>query len=78
MNGAKVNVVLASDDDESGGGHDGRRPGAPGPSTASASAAYVERVAAIDVEHDVLEPDAALFPEPRVLRIVPGEVFHRR
>jgi hypothetical protein len=36
----------------------------------------VEHVAALDVEDDVLEPDAALFPERRVLRVVPGEVLH--
>jgi hypothetical protein len=28
------------------------------------------------VEHDVLEPDAAVLPELCVLRIVPGEVLH--
>ena len=36
----------------------------------------VESIAALDVEDDVLEPDAALFPEVRVLRVVPGEVRH--
>jgi hypothetical protein len=29
------------------------------------------------VEDDVLEPEAALFPELRVLRVVPVEVLHR-
>jgi len=33
----------------------------------------VESVATLDVEDDVLEPDAALLPEIRVLRVVPGE-----
>jgi hypothetical protein len=28
------------------------------------------------VKDDLLEPDAALFPELRVLRVVPGEVLH--
>jgi hypothetical protein len=36
----------------------------------------VEQVATLDVEHDVFEPDAALRPELRVLRVVPGEVLH--
>lgn len=36
----------------------------------------VEQVAALDVEDDVLEPDAALRPELRVLRVVPVEVLH--
>ena len=35
----------------------------------------VEQVTALDVEDDVLEPDAALRPELRVLRVVPVEVF---
>ena len=35
----------------------------------------VEQIAAFDVEDDVLEPDAAVRPELRVLR-APGEVFH--
>ena len=37
----------------------------------------VEQVATLDVEDDVLEPDAALRPELRVLRVVPVEVLHR-
>jgi hypothetical protein len=37
----------------------------------------VEQIAALDVEDDVLEPDAALRPELRVLRVVPVEVLHR-
>jgi hypothetical protein len=36
----------------------------------------VEQVATLDVEDDVLEPDAAVRPELRVLRVVPGEVLH--
>jgi hypothetical protein len=36
----------------------------------------VERVAALDVEDDVLEPDAAIGLELRVLRVVPVEVLH--
>ena len=36
----------------------------------------VEQVATLDVEDDVLEPDAALRPELRVLRVVPVEVLH--
>jgi hypothetical protein len=35
----------------------------------------VEQIAALDVEDHVLEPDPALFPELRVLRVVPGEVL---
>ena len=38
----------------------------------------VEQVAALDVEHDVLESDAALRPELRVLRVVPVEVLHQQ
>ena len=37
----------------------------------------IEQVASFDVENDVFEPDAALRPELRVLRIVPVEVLHR-
>jgi hypothetical protein len=37
----------------------------------------VEQITALNVEDDVLEPDAALFPEFRVLRLVPDEVLHR-
>jgi hypothetical protein len=37
----------------------------------------VEQITALDVEDDVLEPDAALRPELRVLRVVPVEVLHR-
>jgi len=37
----------------------------------------VEQVATLDVEDDVLEPDHALRPEARVLRVVPVEVLHR-
>ena len=37
----------------------------------------VEQVAALDVEDDLLEPDATLRPELRVLRVVPVEVLHR-
>jgi hypothetical protein len=29
------------------------------------------------VKDDVLEPDAAVRPELRILRVVPGEVLHR-
>jgi hypothetical protein len=36
----------------------------------------LSRVAALDVEDDVLEPDAALRPEPRDCRVVPVEVLH--
>jgi hypothetical protein len=35
----------------------------------------VEQVAALNVEDDVFEPDAALRPELRVLRVVPVEVL---
>jgi hypothetical protein len=28
------------------------------------------------VKDDILEPDATLLPELRVLRVVPGEVIH--
>ena len=34
----------------------------------------IEQVASLDVEDDVFEPDAALRPELRVLRVVPVEV----
>ena len=37
----------------------------------------VEQITALDVKDDVLEPDAALRPELRVLRGVPVEVLHR-
>src|SRR5436309_15872982 len=37
----------------------------------------VEQVATLNVEDDVLEPDAALRLELRVLRVVPAEVLHR-
>ena len=37
----------------------------------------IEQVASLDVEDDVFEPDAALRPELRVLRVVPVEVLHR-
>ena len=33
-----------------------------------------EQVASLDVEDNFFEPDAALRPELRVLRVVPGEV----
>src|ERR1700704_1471021 len=36
----------------------------------------VEQVATLYVEDDVLEPDAAIRLELRVLRVVPGEVLH--
>ena len=36
----------------------------------------VERVAVLNVEEDVLEPDAAIGLELRVLRVVSGEVLH--
>jgi len=36
----------------------------------------LEQVAALDVENDVLEPDAPIRLELRVLRVVPGEVLH--
>jgi len=36
----------------------------------------VEQVATLDMENEALEPDAALFPELRILRAVPGEVLH--
>ena len=36
----------------------------------------VEQVATLDVEDDVLEPDAAVRPEHPVLRVIPGEVLH--
>ena len=35
----------------------------------------VEQIATLDVEDDVLEPDAAIRLELRVLRVVPGEVL---
>jgi len=37
----------------------------------------VEQVAALDMEDDVLEPDAALRPELRVPRGVPVRELHR-
>src|SRR5260221_13600515 len=37
----------------------------------------IEQVAPLDVEDDFFEPDAALRPELRVLRVVPVEVLHR-
>src|SRR3954471_10523835 len=37
---------------------------------------HIKQVAALDVEDDVLEPDASLFPELRVLRVIPVEVLH--
>src|SRR5207245_9614921 len=37
----------------------------------------VEQVATLDVEHHVLESDAAVRPELRVFGLVPGEVLHR-
>jgi len=36
----------------------------------------VEQLATLDVEDDGLEPDAAVRPELRVLRVVPGELLH--
>src|SRR5882762_2207437 len=36
----------------------------------------IEQVATLDVKDDVLEPDAAIRLELRVLRVVPGEVLH--
>ena len=36
----------------------------------------VKQIPALDVEDDVLEPDAALRPDLRVLRVVPGELLH--
>src|SRR2546425_6975041 len=36
----------------------------------------IEQVATLDVKDDVLEPDAAIRPELRVLRVVPGEELH--
>src|SRR5437868_2874838 len=36
----------------------------------------VEQVATFDMKNDVLEPDAAVRLELRVLRVVPGEVLH--
>src|SRR5918994_1654001 len=38
----------------------------------------VQQIAALDVENDVLEPDATLRPELRVLRVIPVEVLHRQ
>ena len=37
----------------------------------------IEQVASLDVEDDFFEPDVALRPELRVLRVVPVEVLHR-
>src|SRR5262249_6476166 len=37
----------------------------------------VEQVPTLDVKDDVLEPDAAVRLELRVLRAVPGDVLHR-
>ena len=37
----------------------------------------VEQVAPLDVKDDILDPDAALRPELRVLRVIPVEVLHR-
>jgi hypothetical protein len=36
----------------------------------------LQEVAALDVEHDVLEPDAALLSQLGVLRVIPVEVLH--
>ena len=36
----------------------------------------VEQIAALDMEDDILEPETALLPELRVLRVVPREVLH--
>jgi hypothetical protein len=55
----------------------GRRRCAGRRSDRGSDAPDVELVAALDVEDDVLEPDAALRPELRVLRGVPVEVLHR-
>src|SRR5262245_51100446 len=35
----------------------------------------VEQIAALDVKDEILEPDAPLLPELRVLRVVPGEAY---
>ena len=36
----------------------------------------VKQIAPLDVRGDILESDAAVRPEPRVLRVVPGEELH--
>lgn len=36
----------------------------------------IEQLASLDVKDDFFEPDAAVRPELRVLRIIPGEVLH--
>ena len=36
----------------------------------------IEQIASLDVEDDLFEPDAALRPELRVLRVVPVEELH--
>ena len=37
---------------------------------------YVEHVTALDIKHDVLEPDATIRSERRVFGAVPREDFH--
>jgi len=37
----------------------------------------VEHVPLSEEEHDLFEPDAAVGPQLLVLRVIPGEIFHR-
>ena len=62
----QVDVILALDDEDALAGiTDGVR-----------VLQDVEQVDTFDVEDDVLESDAAVRPELRVLCVVPGEVLH--
>jgi hypothetical protein len=63
----EVHVVLAPDDEDALGGI----------TVGVRVFQDVEQVATLDVEDDILEPDAALRPELRVLRVVPVEVLYR-
>ena len=63
----EVHVVLALDDEDA----------LPGVAIGVRMFQDVEQVATLDVEDDLLEPDAALRPELRVLRVVPVEVLYR-
>ena len=65
-NGTQVHVVLTPDDENA----------LAGVMIGVRMLQDVEQVATLDVENDVLESDAALFPEVRVFRLVPREVLH--
>ena len=57
----QVHIVLPPDDEDT-------------LASVTAGVRMFENVEQVDVEDDVLEPDAALRPELRVLRVVPVEV----